>query len=195
MAPGMMAATIGWARGNCIAAAGRGTSCRLHTASILRAFFDDFRRGRGISVGGALHGTSDENAGSEDGTDNDAHITLGAKGEFVIEYSLIQQGVGHRDNTEIQINGVQQARQRTPAIETGADGLNKTLRPQFIEGAPAAGDQATQMSGKAILAIMKKTVQVVNQEEVDGIQSQPLQAVLPRAHDSVIAIVKTVLEG
>src|ERR1700730_18845253 len=35
-APGMIATTAGWASGNCRAAAGSRTPCRLHTASMLR---------------------------------------------------------------------------------------------------------------------------------------------------------------
>ena len=51
------------------------------------------------------------------------------------------------------------------------------------------------MGGEALLAVVEEAVEVVDQEQVNGIEAQPLQAVFPRAHDAVVPVVEAEVKG
>ena len=51
------------------------------------------------------------------------------------------------------------------------------------------------MGGEALLAVVEEAVEVVDQQQVNGVEAQPLQAVFPRAHDAVVSVVEAEIEG
>ena len=51
------------------------------------------------------------------------------------------------------------------------------------------------MGGEALLAVVEEAVEVVDQQQVNGVEAQPLQAVFPRAHDAIVPVVEAEVKG
>ena len=66
---------------------------------------------------------------------------------------------------------------------------------QLLQGPGAAGVELRLVGREPLLGGLHEAVEVVDQQQVDGGQTQALEAVLPRAHDAVVGVVVAELEG
>ena len=74
-------------------------------------------------------------------------------------------------------------------VDPGAVGLDFASALELFEGAEAAGLERAQMRKKVLLVGEISAVEVVDVEDVDLVDAEPLHAVLIRAPDAVVAVV------
>ena len=79
-------------------------------------------------------------------------------------------------------------------LKPGADPLDQPLIAQRGERAPAARGQLLEIGLERFGRLMDPAVEVVDQQEVDPVDSEALQAVLERPHHAVVAVVEHGLE-
>jgi hypothetical protein len=80
-------------------------------------------------------------------------------------------------------------------IDAGSDGAHQAVALQFIEGAPAAGNQLRHVFLHGVIGPVKHIVQIVNDQAIDPRYPQPLNAVLVGPHDAVVAEIEDIVEG
>ena len=122
--------------------------------------------------------------------DHDSDAALGAARKLEVEHVLLEQRIAHRDQEEIDVEQVEIARDRAHRVETGADALDHALIAQLFQRAPAAGVELVQIRRRPRLGLEVPGVEVVDQQDVDAVDAEPLQAVLERAHHAVVAVVE-----
>ena len=79
-------------------------------------------------------------------------------------------------------------------LRPGANSLDRAGIAQFHKRPPAARDQLMHVGLCAGLAAVAPDVEVVDEEQVDRVHAKPLEAVLERSHDPVVAVVEGRLE-
>ena len=67
-------------------------------------------------------------------------------------------------------------------------------RPQFRQSAPAAREKLVYMGVRPVLRSVREDVEIMDQEDIDPVQSQALIAVLDRPHHRIVAVVEAEIE-
>ena len=143
-APGMTEATLGCPSGNWSAAAASGTPWRSQTAWMrpTRSLTAGFA-GRVVGVGARTRARG-QDPRLVGGTDDEADALLDARGELRIQHLLVEQGVGHRDEEEVERRDVQEPRDEVQLVDARADAPDEPAVPELADGPPATRGELGQ---------------------------------------------------
>src|SRR6185437_5494372 len=133
-----------------------------------------------------------QDTGSERSADDDADATPDAFGHAGMQARLVEQRIGHGDQHEIEVDDRRHLLQRRTGIDPHADRLDIAASLQLFERLDPGIDEVALAIAE--LLPMVDLVQVVDDERIDRVDVQPLQAVLVGPHNRVVTIVETVLE-
>src|SRR5271166_1608888 len=150
--------------------------------------------GRLVIVHRARNGAGRENSRIVAAADDDSDAAFGAARENAVEHVLLEQGVPHRQQEEIDVEEIEEARNRFLDIQSGADPLDRAGIAQFLERPPPAGGELAEIGVNVGRTSVAPGVKIVDQQEIDAVDAEALQAVLERAHDPVVAVVEHRLE-
>ena len=180
----MIAATAGWASGNCSAAAGSGTLCASQIAAIALTLRDDLGRRR-VVVPGVAPG---EDAGIERSADDDRGPGGDASRQQIVERRLLQQRIAPGQQKRVPLAPFHRFEQDLALVDADPDRAHRAAAAQFFERAIAALAQGAHQRRMRLRPVLVGA-DIVHIEDVDPRQPEPLQTVLERAHDPVIGIV------
>ena len=159
----------------------------------LRDPLQDLWSGGRIVVHRARRGAGGENPGIVAAADDDADAAFGAARELALEHFLLEQCVAHRQKEEIDVEEVEEARNAAHGVEARPDPADHPGLAQFRKRPPPACLEVDEI-GVERSRIVIPGVEVVNEQDVDPVDPEPLEAVLERAHDAVVAVVEHGLE-
>ena len=114
--------------------------------------------------------------------------------EFAVQHIGIQQRVGHRDEEEIDVHQIEEARHHAAFVDARADAADQPGLFEFRQRPEATVVQLGQISRHLRIGGVMGDVQVVDQQQIDAWQAEALQAVLEAAHHPIVAVVEAVLE-
>ncbi len=97
------------------------------------------------------------------------------------------------DQRKIEVDLVDEGVHRLRLIEAHADGADVASAPELLESLDAALEERALMPGDCVAE--KPSVEIVDDQCVNGRNAQPLQGLLVGAHDAVVGIVEHGLEG
>src|SRR5271166_450921 len=150
--------------------------------------------GRLVIVHRARNGAGCENSRIIAAADNNADAAFGATREFAVEHVLLEQGVAHRQQEEIDVEEIKKPGNHPHHVQPGPYPLDDSLTAQFVERTPAGSCELDEIGVDVRLTPVAPCVKIVDQQEVDAVDPEALQAVLERAHHAVIAVVEHGLE-
>ena len=134
-----------------------------------------------------------ENAGIERAADHDRCAGFNTFGQQILERLLFEQRVTAGEQKCIPVAPFESFQQHLTLVDSDADRVHHAATSQFLECAIAALAQNAHQSSMALVAMLHRA-DVVNIENVDASQPEPLKTVLERTHDSIIGIVVDRLE-
>ena len=91
-----------------------------------------------------MHRAGREEAGAEHRADDEAHSLLGAARKFAVQDLLIEQCVGQRDEEEVHVDQVEEARDHAEFVDAGAEPADPPGCPELRESSRAAVVQLDQ---------------------------------------------------
>ena len=96
------------------------------------------------------------------------------RGNSVVEHVLLEQRVAHRQQEEVHVEQIEEARDRAHRIEARADAADDARLAQFRKRLPPARLELREI-GVERRGIVIPGVEIVDQEDVDPIDSEPLR--------------------
>ena len=108
----------------------------------------------------------------------------------MVEHVVVEQIVVLGDQEKVQLDQVQEARNQTDGVDAGAHPRDGAAGAELVQRAPAAGGQFLHQRRHPLLGVMEQQVEVVDHQQVDRSQAEPLQAVLVGTHDAVVAVIE-----
>jgi hypothetical protein len=106
----------------------------------------------------------------------------------------MQQRVRHRDDEDVEVEPFEEPRDHVGLVDAGPDRAYVAGAPELLERPHAAGLERVEVRAERLLVNVMAEVEVVHEHDVHVGQAQPLQAVLVRAHDGVVAVVEDALK-
>ena len=122
-----------------------------------------------------------------------ADAAFGAERNLEIERILLAQRVAQGHEEEVEIEELDEARDGAEVVHPCPDGADEPGVLQLLQGAEAARRQLRQMGCDLRLVAVVGEVQIVDDEDVDAVHAEALQAVLVGAHYAGIGVVVIVL--
>ena len=133
----------------------------------------------GRRLGVVPHLATDQNAGIERTAADDAGAGGPAGWKQVVKRCLLQQRIASCQKEDVSV--------------ADADRFDKAGAAKLFHGPVAALGEVAEVAG--ILVAMSEGADVMRQQNVDPVETKPLQTVLEGAQDGVIAIVIDHMEG
>ncbi len=154
---------------------------------------EDRGRGGGIVVTGALDRARGEDAGIVGSAEQDAGAAALAERQEAVERLLVEQRVAAGEQEAVEVARFEEGLAGLPFVEAAADRLDDALLAQPEDRRIGALHGLAE--GLRIGVAMVAPVRVVDEQDVDPVGTEPLHAVLDRAHDAVAAVIGCFDEG
>ena len=152
----------------------------------------NFCRRLAIGVMRRTGGPGDQNARGEGRADYDRNAALLQGSHAALQACLIQQRIGHRDQTEIQINARRNGFKRGIVIDAHAERLDIAGGFQILQGPDPAVFQLAHIA--RLLVAVKSRIQIMDHQRIDRIQRKALQRLFIGPHDTIIGVIKPHVE-
>jgi hypothetical protein len=146
---------------------------------------DDLRRS-GLVVPGIAPG---EDPGIQRAADDDRHARGKAFWQEIIERRLFEQGIAPGEQKGVPVAPFQRLQQHFLLVDADPDRPHDVAPAQLFEGAIAAFTECAHDLGMRLRAMLF-CADIVNVENIDPGQAEPLQTVLERPHDRVVGVVE-----
>jgi len=151
-------------------------------------------RGIRIVVLGPVDGAGGGDARAEDGADDDADVAALAVGQLLFQRVVLHERVAQRQQEEVEIDQIEEARHHAELVDAGADAHDQARGPQLVERPPTGGGELGHERLDLGLDAVVPEVEVVDDQEIDAVHAEALQAVLVGAHDAIVAVVEDMVE-
>ncbi len=142
---------------------------------------------RGVIVLRVGHRTGDEDAAVERPADDDADAALDTEREEFLGGFLLEKRVAAGKQEAVDRDAQREVAADLPFVDAEADGADRARGLEIGESAIGS----VQGFGEAprLLVAMRPPVDVVDEDDVDAVELQPLEAFFQRAQRAVAAVV------
>src|ERR1700722_360617 len=130
-----------------------------------------------------------QNAGVIRTAHDDGYSRTRARRQQGIQCVLLEQGIAAREQDDVELRMIHGLETDRRLVDAKPKGPDRSACPQLFQRTKAAavGELA---KGRLAPAAMSQAADVVNKENVDAGQSEPLLAGLPRGHHPLEAVIK-----
>ena len=156
---------------------------------------DDLWLCRLVAIERSRRGATRQDARGKGSPDDDRDAFFLAELQLAVERLLLEQGVGHRHQEEVDIAALKEARNHADVIDAGADRLD--LAPRLEIGQRLVSALVAKLMERlrnAFLRLLMPWIQIVDQKCIDPVEAQPRETVLVALEHTVARVVEARLE-